>query len=115
MMKHVPVLLSSVLDMLGDIKNRTVVDCTFGAGGYTRAFLERGAKVIAFDRDTNVVSDAMAIKKEFGDKLGEQDVLVSALCTYAMTLQKMNYMISTQAQQRIAQLEAELAKKIKED
>ena len=51
------------------------------------------------------------IKKEFGDKLGEQDVLVSALCTYAMTVQKMNYMISTQAQQRIAQLEAELAKK----
>ena len=58
------------------------------------------------------------IKKEFGDKLGEQDVLVSALCTYAMTLQKINLTnvqafknFSAQAQRRIAQLEAELAKR----
>jgi 16S rRNA (cytosine1402-N4)-methyltransferase len=29
----------------------TVVDGTFGAGGYTRAFLAAGASVIAFDRD----------------------------------------------------------------
>jgi len=29
----------------------TVVDGTFGAGGYTRALLETGASVIAFDRD----------------------------------------------------------------
>ena len=51
------------------------------------------------------------IKKEFGANLGEQDVLVCALCTYAMTLRKMNHMISEQAQQRIAQLEAELDKR----
>ena len=67
-MKHVPVLLDAVLNALGDVKNRTIVDCTFGAGGYSRAFLERGAKVIAFDRDTNVISDALAIQNEFGDK-----------------------------------------------
>ena len=67
-MKHIPVLLDSVLETLGDIKNRTVVDCTFGAGGYTRAFLERGAKVIAFDRDINVVEDAEKIKQEYGDR-----------------------------------------------
>ena len=58
------------------------------------------------------------IKQEFGDALGEQDVLVAALCTYVMTLQKINLTnvqtfknFSAQAQQRIAQLEAELAKK----
>lgn len=66
-MKHIPVLLDSVLNTLGDITNRTIVDCTFGAGGYTRAFLERGAKVIAFDRDINVVSDVKKIKAEYGD------------------------------------------------
>ncbi|MBQ7409410.1 MAG: 16S rRNA (cytosine(1402)-N(4))-methyltransferase, partial [Alphaproteobacteria bacterium] len=55
-MKHIPVLLDKVLETLGDIKNRTIVDCTFGAGGYSRAFLEHGANVIAFDRDTNVIS-----------------------------------------------------------
>lgn len=68
MMKHIPVLLDDVLDVLGDISGRTVVDCTFGAGGYSRAFLERGANVIAFDRDTNVTADAKKIKSEYGDK-----------------------------------------------
>ncbi|MBQ2005678.1 MAG: 16S rRNA (cytosine(1402)-N(4))-methyltransferase RsmH [Alphaproteobacteria bacterium] len=67
-MKHIPVLLNTVLDALGDIRGQTVVDCTFGAGGYTRAFLERGANVIAFDRDPNVVDDANAIKQEYGDR-----------------------------------------------
>lgn len=64
-MKHIPVLLNAVLDTLGNIENRTVVDCTFGAGGYSRAFLERGANVIAFDRDKNVVADADRFKSEF--------------------------------------------------
>lgn len=67
-MKHIPVLLNEVMETLGDIKNRTVVDCTFGAGGYSRAFLQAGAKVIAFDRDTNVIPDAENLKKEYGDK-----------------------------------------------
>lgn len=64
-MKHVPVLLDAVLNALGDIKGKTVVDCTFGAGGYSRAFLERGANVIAFDRDPNVMIDAEGLSKEF--------------------------------------------------
>ncbi len=68
MMKHIPVLLDDVLDTLGDISGRTIVDCTFGAGGYSRAFLDCGAKVIAFDRDTNVIPDAEQLKKEYGDK-----------------------------------------------
>lgn len=64
-MKHIPVLLDAVLDGLGDISGKTVVDCTFGAGGYSRAFLARGANVIAFDRDPNVVADAAALAGEF--------------------------------------------------
>lgn len=48
---HAPVLLNEVLHALQPAPGRTVVDGTFGAGGYTRAFLERGADVIAFDRD----------------------------------------------------------------
>lgn len=64
-MKHIPVLLDAVLDGLGDIRGKTVVDCTFGAGGYSRAFLARGANVIAFDRDPNVVADAAALAGEF--------------------------------------------------
>lgn len=66
--KHIPVLLSAVLDALGNVQGKTIVDCTFGAGGYSRAFLERGANVIAFDRDPNVVVDANALGGEFGNR-----------------------------------------------
>ena len=67
-MKHIPVLLETVKTALGDIRGRTIIDCTFGAGGYTRAFLESGANVIAFDRDTNVISDAVKLEKQYAGK-----------------------------------------------
>ncbi len=67
-MKHIPVLLTSVMNVLGDIKDKKIVDATFGAGGYSRAFLESGAKVVAFDRDPNVISDADILKSEYKDK-----------------------------------------------
>ena len=67
-MKHIPVLLNAVLQELGDLRGCSVLDATFGAGGYTRAFLSAGANVVAFDRDPNVIADADAIKQEFGDK-----------------------------------------------
>ena len=66
-MKHIPVLLDAVINALGDIRGKRIVDCTFGAGGYTRAFLAAGAHVVAFDRDPNVAADAESIKKEYGN------------------------------------------------
>ena len=66
--KHIPVLLGDVMDALGDIRGRRVIDATFGAGGYSRAFLGAGAIVTAFDRDPNVVADAAALRDEFGDR-----------------------------------------------
>jgi 16S rRNA (cytosine1402-N4)-methyltransferase len=45
------VLLPEVLDALRPAPGKTIIDGTFGAGGYSRAILEAGAKVIAFDRD----------------------------------------------------------------
>jgi len=48
---HVPVLLAEVLEALRPAPGLTIVDGTFGAGGYSRAFLEAGARVVAFDRD----------------------------------------------------------------
>lgn len=64
-MKHIPVLLDKVLETLNDVRGKTIVDCTFGAGGYTRAFLRAGANVIAFDRDPNVLQTANSILAEF--------------------------------------------------
>jgi 16S rRNA (cytosine1402-N4)-methyltransferase len=37
-----------------------MVDATFGAGGYTRALLARGARVVAFDRDPDAIAFARA-------------------------------------------------------
>ena len=48
---HIPVLIDGVLKALQPVRGKTVVDGTFGAGGYSRAFLDAGASVIAFDRD----------------------------------------------------------------
>ena len=48
---HKPVLIDEVVDALRPVPGETVVDGTFGAGGYTRAFLAAGARVVAFDRD----------------------------------------------------------------
>lgn len=51
---HVSVLLDEVIANLAIGPGDTVVDGTFGAGGYARAFLATGAKVVAFDRDPTV-------------------------------------------------------------
>ena len=66
--KHIPVLLDAVINAAGDVRGKYVVDATFGAGGYTRAFLDAGASVVAFDRDPNVAADAEKIKSKFGNQ-----------------------------------------------
>ncbi|MGZ3248160.1 MAG: 16S rRNA (cytosine(1402)-N(4))-methyltransferase RsmH [Croceibacterium sp.] len=53
---HVPVLLDEVVSALDPQPGDVVVDATFGAGGYTRAFLDRGATVHAFDRDPDAIA-----------------------------------------------------------
>jgi 16S rRNA (cytosine1402-N4)-methyltransferase len=51
---HVSVLLDEVIENLAAGPGDTIVDGTFGAGGYSRAILATGAKVVAFDRDPTV-------------------------------------------------------------
>ncbi|MFN3522136.1 MAG: 16S rRNA (cytosine(1402)-N(4))-methyltransferase RsmH [Phenylobacterium sp.] len=48
---HVSVLLNEVVEALEPAPGKLIVDGTFGAGGYSRAFLAAGADVAAFDRD----------------------------------------------------------------
>jgi 16S rRNA (cytosine1402-N4)-methyltransferase len=59
---HVPVLLAEVMAALAPGPGMTVVDGTFGAGGYSRAFLEAGAEVVAFDRDPSVARFAAPLE-----------------------------------------------------
>ena len=56
---HVPVLLDEVIAALDPQPGDVVVDATFGAGGYTRAILERGATVHAFDRDPDAIASGL--------------------------------------------------------
>ena len=65
---HMSVLLPEVLEALGDLDGRLIVDGTFGAGGYSRAFLIRGARVIAFDRDARVKPFVDVLLSEFPDR-----------------------------------------------
>jgi len=69
-MSHFPVMLPEVLATLSPKDGEVYVDGTFGAGGYTRAFLEAAnCTVIAIDRDPAALERADALKKEFGDRL----------------------------------------------
>ncbi len=54
---HVPVLIDEVVAALAIAVGDTVVDGTFGAGGYSRALLAAGAgQVIGFDRDPDAIA-----------------------------------------------------------
>lgn len=48
---HTPVLLDEVVEMLAAAPDKKIIDATFGEGGHTRALLEKGAFVLAIDRD----------------------------------------------------------------
>jgi 16S rRNA (cytosine1402-N4)-methyltransferase len=65
---HVSVLLDEVIEVLSPAAGEVIVDGTFGAGGYSRAILERGARVVAFDRDPRVRPFARALVTDFADR-----------------------------------------------
>jgi 16S rRNA (cytosine1402-N4)-methyltransferase len=67
---HVPVLLDEVLGALAVGPGQSHVDGTFGAGGYTRAILEKGAaRVFAFDRDPDAIQCGEALAASSGGRL----------------------------------------------
>ena len=63
--RHLPVLLSEVLESSGAEDGETYIDGTFGAGGYTRAILgAANCNVLALDRDPRAIRDAAALMRE---------------------------------------------------
>ncbi len=67
---HIPVLLDEVVDALAPAPGETHVDGTFGAGGYTKAILEKGAaRVFAFDRDPEAIGAGEALVASSGGRL----------------------------------------------
>ena len=67
--KHYPVLLDEILSIISPQNGGTFIDCTFGQGGYSKAFLKFSkAKVIALDRDPDCRTIAQKIKLSNKDR-----------------------------------------------
>ena len=54
---------------LEPLSGATIVDGTFGAGGYTRALLAAGANVVAIDRDPDAIAAGEDLAKAFEARL----------------------------------------------
>ena len=58
--RHIPVLLDEVAAAVAAKPGETVIDGTFGAGGYSKRILADGAHVIGIDRDPDAIADGQA-------------------------------------------------------
>ena len=57
--KHFPVLLNELVSIISPLYGGTFIDCTFGAGGYSKKILENNLNnIVALDRDNSVNSVA---------------------------------------------------------
>ena len=61
---HLPVMLNETLDGLKLRAGQWYVDATFGAGGHTRALLERGVNVFAIDQDPDARTYEQNIRED---------------------------------------------------
>lgn len=67
---HVPVLLDAVLAALKPADGEVYADLTFGAGGYSQAFLKAAAcEVIGFDRDPDAIAAGQRVVEEAAGRL----------------------------------------------
>lgn len=69
--KHIPVMLKEVLSYIEPIDDNSIIlDATFGAGGYSRAILEKykNCKIIGTDRDINVQQFAENLKLAYKNR-----------------------------------------------
>jgi 16S rRNA (cytosine1402-N4)-methyltransferase len=68
--RHIPVMLSEVLEALSPSDGKVFIDGTFGAGGYTRGLLEAArCSVLAIDRDPDAADFARALEAHFPGRL----------------------------------------------
>ncbi len=67
---HFPVMLPEVLASIAPKDGQVIIDCTFGGGGYSCAFLNKAnCKIIGLDRDPTAIARGMNLKSKYGDKL----------------------------------------------
>ena len=68
---HIPVLLAEVIEALALRPGQTIIDGTFGAGGYSRAILNAAAdiRVLALDRDATALAAARETTERYPNRL----------------------------------------------
>jgi len=72
LMIHIPVLLEKVLEALNPQSGELFIDATIGAGGHTRAFLEKTApdgKVLGIDASPKAIDHLKKELQSFGNRL----------------------------------------------
>lgn len=68
-MSHLPVMLQEAIAALDPKPGQRLVDCTFGAGGYSRAILQHeGVQLLSLDRDPDAIPAMQALKAEYPDR-----------------------------------------------
>ncbi len=68
--RHIPVMLSEVIESLSPEDEKTYIDGTFGAGGYTRGLLQAArCHVLAIDQDPETEIAAKNLEEEFPGRL----------------------------------------------
>ena len=69
-LSHVPVMVSEVCAAITPADGETYVDGTFGAGGYTRAFLDAAhCRVFGIDRDPRAIENGRALESHYQGRL----------------------------------------------
>lgn len=69
MKDHLPVMLEEVLKMLNLREGSLYLDCTFGAGGYSRGILEsNNSKLISLDQDPYTKKYADELTTKYGSR-----------------------------------------------
>ena len=83
-MRHKPVLLPEVIELLRVDPAGVYVDLTLGAGGHTAALLRKltTGRVIAFDRDEEAIA---AGRRRFADESGKLQLVHAVFSSLAFT------------------------------
>jgi len=77
---HYPVLLTEIISIITPQYGGTFIDCTFGQGGYSKKILSfKNTKVIALDRDFEILKKAEEVKKNFEDRFLFKNIKFSQL------------------------------------
>ncbi|MEN3976303.1 16S rRNA (cytosine(1402)-N(4))-methyltransferase RsmH [Emcibacter sp. SYSU 3D8] len=64
--RHAPVMLREVVDAIAPQAGDSIIDATFGWGGYTRGFLEAAPSIVyGIDRDPTAAARAATVAAEF--------------------------------------------------